>query len=517
MDYIGRYQIVRELGRGAMGVVYLAQHPSMDRMVAIKTFRSPDGEDADWQQRNRLLAEADRAGSLDHPNIVKIYDVDEQSDPAYIVMEYVDGPTLDTLLHTSPPDSDLSVAILRQAAEALDYAHNQGIIHRDIKPANLMLDSRNTLKITDFGIAKRAGTATQTTGVMGTPEYMSPEQLEGRPDIDGRADQFALATIAYLLVTGRKPFEADTVTALSHLIANKNPVPPSQVNRNLGRQVDAVIARALSKNRDRRYGTCTEFTDALEVALMAPPRRAVPRWAPVAAVVVLLAALAAAWALFFPSRQAVMVSVTPDRAMLKASQAQQFRAVVSGGAPDVRWTVTPEVGAISEDGIYRAPDRNPSAQTVTVTATSVADGSVQAAAQVQLVPDELLPPPPSDPGGVLPPPPPPPPPVPKFSVDALARTRVIPRGAALKQDEADLGIGQLRCRIRASGEIRKGTPLRVVWLVDNDELDAKDVSFSGTEVVVPYGNMPMPGTYEIRLMSGKTLAAKTSFKIQPGS
>src|SRR5581483_3158179 len=178
MEYIGRYQIVRELGHGAMGVVYLAQHPSMDRMVAIKTFRAPEGEDAEWQTRDRIRAEADRAGSLDHPNIVKIYDVDERSDPPYIVMEYVNGPTLDQMLSGDPPDSELSVSILRQAAEALDYAHHQGIIHRDIKPANIMLDGKSTVRITDFGIAKRAGAATHTTSrFMGTPEYMSPEQL----------------------------------------------------------------------------------------------------------------------------------------------------------------------------------------------------------------------------------------------------------------------------------------------------------------------------------------------------
>jgi serine/threonine protein kinase len=399
MESIGRYPVVRELGRGAMGIVYLAQHPSMDRMVAIKTFRVPEGDDAEWLNRDRLLAEADRAGGLDHPNIVKIYDVDDRSEPPYIVMEYVDGPTLEQLLSTDPPDSDLSISILRQAAEALDYAHNQGIIHRDIKPANLMLDSKNTVKITDFGIAKRAGANTHTTSrFMGTPEYMSPEQLEGRPDIDGRADQFALATIAYQLVTGRKPFEADTVTALSHLIANKNPTPPSQVNRSLSRRVDAVIGKALSKSRDRRYSSCTEFTDALELALMAPKRPAVPVWAPIAAAAVLLLALLGVgryFCWFGCAVEITQIAVSPASATLSPSETQQFKA--SGGT--VRWSISPELGSVSEEGLYKAPAANARERLVTLTATSVADGAVRATVEIKLSPsvEAALPqPPPPD-------------------------------------------------------------------------------------------------------------------------
>ncbi|MEO8367741.1 MAG: protein kinase [Candidatus Solibacter sp.] len=397
MENIGRYHIERELGRGAMGIVYLAQHPSMDRMVAIKTFRIPDGEDGEFQNRDRLRAEADRAGGLDHPNIVKIYDVDEQGDPPYIVMEYVDGPTLDQLLTTDAPDSDQSISILRQAAEALDYAHHQRIIHRDIKPANLMLDSKNMLKITDFGIAKRAGANTQTTSrFMGTPEYMAPEQLEGRPDIDGRADQFALATIAYQLVTGRKPFEADTVTAISHLIANKNPVPPSQVNHSLGKQVDAVIGKAHSKSRDRRYATCTEFTDALEIALLAPARRAVPVWVPFAAAGALLVALFLVGALFdwWPdpfgwrtSPNKLAMTVDPPSVVLKPLQSQQFKVLAGNDSPSVAWTLAPPgVGTISESGVYRAPSDAVTEQAVTVTATNLADKSMRVSASIQLTP-----------------------------------------------------------------------------------------------------------------------------------
>lgn len=584
MENIGRYQIVRELGRGAMGIVYLAQHPSMDRMVAIKTFRAPEGDEADLQNRDRLLAEADRAGSLDHPNIVKIYDVDEHAEPPYIAMEYVDGPTLDQLLTSDPPDSDLSISILRQAAEALDYAHNTGIIHRDIKPANLMLDSKNMVKITDFGIAKRAGASTHTTSrFMGTPDYMSPEQLEGRPDIDGRADQFALAVIAYKLVTGRKPFEADTVTALSHLIANKNPVPPSQVNRNLGKQVDAVISKALAKSRDRRYANCTEFTDALELALMAPARRAVPVWVPIAAAVVLLVALVLAGTIFGwfspgPDTEKIVMTVSPSSAVLSPSQTQQFkaseatvrwsispeigtvsesgvykappgntkeqsvtltavtadgnaravaeikvlpgersavpelsvapaRAAIAPGeseqftaSADVKWSIAPAVGTISASGLYRSPVHNSIEQKVTVTATSRSDSSLRAAAELLLTAERR------------------PPPLPvAYSLQALSHDIPIPKGTVFGESDERLGylgIGHLRCRVKASGAPGKSSGLRLVWYVNGDEMSNKPVTLAQGEEVVDYRNQPEPGVYRIKLMAGPAVRAETTFTIQ---
>src|SRR5437899_3133649 len=206
MDRIGRYKIVRELGRGAMGVVYHAIDPNIGRPVAIKTIQLGDGRKPEEQERlrERLFREARSAGILSHPGIVTIYDVEQQGDLAYIAMEYVDGPTLDQLLsggQPTPPEKLFS--ILGQTAAALDYAHGKGIVHRDIKPANIMIARDGTAKITDFGIAKITASEqfTMTGSIVGTPHYMSPEQVQGLA-VDGRSDQFSLAVIAYEMLTG---------------------------------------------------------------------------------------------------------------------------------------------------------------------------------------------------------------------------------------------------------------------------------------------------------------------------
>jgi serine/threonine-protein kinase len=205
MEQIGRYRIVGELGRGAMGIVYRAQDPTIGRTVAIKTIRLGEVTDPKERERlrERLFREAQSAGALSHPNIVTIYDVAEEGDLAYIAMEYVDGQTLDRVLASGQlPSGQQLLEILRQTATALDYAHHHGIVHRDIKPANVMIDERGAAKIADFGVAKiLSQQLTQAAGFIGTPNYMSPEQVEGAP-LDVRADQFALAVIAYDLLTG---------------------------------------------------------------------------------------------------------------------------------------------------------------------------------------------------------------------------------------------------------------------------------------------------------------------------
>jgi serine/threonine protein kinase len=273
MDRIGRYKIVRELGRGAMGVVYHAIDPNIGRPVAIKTIQLGQGrkpEDME-KMRERLFREARSAGMLSHPGIVTIYDVEQQGDVAYIAMEYVDGPTLDQLMNEPAAMApERMFSILAQAAIALDYAHSKGIVHRDIKPANIMITKDGTTKITDFGIAKitASESLTMTNAIVGTPHYMSPEQVQGQP-IDGRSDQFSLSVIAYELLTGEKPYTGEHLTTVVYKIVAEEPVLPHRLNPSLSGAIESVIRKGLSKRPDSRYRNCQEFTAALEEACLA--------------------------------------------------------------------------------------------------------------------------------------------------------------------------------------------------------------------------------------------------------
>jgi serine/threonine-protein kinase len=198
VENVGRYRIVGELGRGAMGVVYQAQDPAIGRMIAVKTIRLNELTDDNERDRmrERLFREAQSAGILSHPGIVTIYDIAEENGMAYIFMELVNGPPLEKMLKAEqPPDKETLLSIFRQTALALDYAHKKGIVHRDIKPSNIMVHEDGTAKITDFGVAKIVSQQlTQAGTIMGTPSYMSPEQVQGGT-ISGRTDQFSLAVI----------------------------------------------------------------------------------------------------------------------------------------------------------------------------------------------------------------------------------------------------------------------------------------------------------------------------------
>ena len=265
MDHIGRYEILAELGRGAMGVVYKARDPKIGRTIAIKTIKLADkaAESETDKLRERLFREAQSAGRLSHPGIVTIYDVDEEAGMAYITMEFVEGETLETLMESnSASDFEFIADLVSQTAAALDYAHSKEIVHRDIKPANIMVTSDGGIKITDFGIARISSSKlTQTGTVMGTPSYMSPEQVRSDPT-DGRSDQFSLAVICYELVTGQKPFSGESLTSVMFKIVSAEAIAPSELHSGVSKELSAVILRALSKDAAERYTSCQAFAEA---------------------------------------------------------------------------------------------------------------------------------------------------------------------------------------------------------------------------------------------------------------
>jgi serine/threonine protein kinase len=256
-----------------MGVVYHAIDPNIGRPVAIKTIalgtaRKPEEQE---RMRERLFREARSAGILSHPGIVTIYDVEQQGDVAYIAMEYVDGPTLDQMLSEGHPLTPEQIfSILGQTAVALDYAHQKGIVHRDIKPANIMIAADGTAKITDFGIAKITASEqlTMTGSIVGTPHYMSPEQVQGQT-VDGRSDQFSLAVIAFEMLTGEKPYTGEHLTTVVYKIVAEEPAAPHRINPSLSRDIESAIQKGLSKKPDDRFRNCQEFVSTLEKACAA--------------------------------------------------------------------------------------------------------------------------------------------------------------------------------------------------------------------------------------------------------
>jgi serine/threonine-protein kinase len=271
--HIGRYRIERELGRGGMGIVYQATDPAINRKVALKLIRTSHALfDDDGFNRDSLVREARAAGPLRHPGIVTIYDVGEAEGVPFVAMELVEGASLFTLLSSgNRPDPARAIDILRQVAAALDYAHSRGIIHRDIKPANILLDHGSAVKITDFGIAKIvSGQASTLTGMqVGTAYYMSPEQILTQP-LDGRSDQFALATMAFELLTGTLPFMGESATSISFKIVHDPCPSASAANPALPPAADSVFARGLGKLPAERFPSCADFVAALDAALRSP-------------------------------------------------------------------------------------------------------------------------------------------------------------------------------------------------------------------------------------------------------
>jgi len=263
----GRYEIIGELGRGAMGVVYKATDPVIGRTVAVKTIKL--SEEGTGMSRPELLqrfqTEARAAGLLTHPNIVVVFDAGEEDGLYYITMELVEGKSLQAHLDAGQAFALPRVLrIMEQTCSALQFAHERNVVHRDIKPANIMLTADDTVKVTDFGTAKilQFGTMQQTAHVMGTPSYMSPEQVKGRA-VDGRSDIFSLGVLLYEMVTGEKPFPGQNITTVIYKIVNEEPVPPRQIDPSIHPGISGVVMKALAKEPEARYQSCREMLEDL--------------------------------------------------------------------------------------------------------------------------------------------------------------------------------------------------------------------------------------------------------------
>ncbi|MBF0518100.1 MAG: CHASE2 domain-containing protein [Nitrospirae bacterium] len=262
---IGRYQLLRELGRGAMGVVYHGKDPVINREVAIKTLKYDEIEEDQIEDvKQRFLKEAEAAGKLSHPNIVKIYDVGDDKDESFMAMELLSGGDLTRFCQQSTrlPFGEV-LAIVSGVADALDYAHSNGVVHRDIKPANIMLLENKEIRVTDFGIARVMENSKTVTGmVMGTPSYMSPEQIAGKK-VDGRSDLFSLGVVFYELLTGEKPFKGDSIATLMYNITSSEPVPIIELDRRIPSCIVQIISKLLIKKPEGRYQTGRDFIEDL--------------------------------------------------------------------------------------------------------------------------------------------------------------------------------------------------------------------------------------------------------------
>ena len=305
-----RYEVINELGRGAMGVVYNAHDPRIDRSVALKALRRDHVNDDYFVQR--FFKEAVAIGRLSHPNIVTVYDVGQDQGTIFIAMELLEGKALSDLVKERRFGIDEIVRIGGQVAGALDYAHGRGIVHRDIKPANIMLGKDDQVKITDFGIAHIEDVSstlqTQAGVIMGTPVYMSPEQVLGKPP-DGRSDLYSLGVILYELAAGKRPFAGPNMTVIFNQVTRETPPPPISVNPSMPRALSDLIMKCLEKNPDRRFQTGHELARALagcavseDRAAAGPPAgaaRKIPRALYLAGAVLLLVLAVAVGRQFF--------------------------------------------------------------------------------------------------------------------------------------------------------------------------------------------------------------------------
>ncbi len=305
----GRYEIIRELGRGSMGMVYLAHDPNINREVALKILRPDRVESADFVQR--FLKEARAIGRLAHNNIVTVYDVGEDQNTVFIAMELLKGSPLNVHARDKTPSYDEITELGIEIASSLDYAHGKGIVHRDIKPPNIMITEDGHVKITDFGIAHiddtEATQQTQAGEILGTPNYMSPEQVLGKK-VDGRSDLFSLGVILYELVSGVKPFKGENLGSIFNSITTAVPVDLADLKPDMPRALSDVIMKSLSKDPALRYQTGRDMAEALaatrgnqllEAGMI--PRKGKPGRRIAAAVIIAMAVLVAAAAILVMS------------------------------------------------------------------------------------------------------------------------------------------------------------------------------------------------------------------------
>lgn len=359
-NQLGNYEIVEELGRGGMAVVYRAHQPSLNRDVAIKVL--PPQFSFDQKFVERFQREARAAARLRHPNIVVIHDVAQHEGIYYIVMEYLEGRTLKEVIEQEGSLAPHRAAqLIEQIAEALDYAHQQGFVHRDIKPSNIFVGKGDHVTLTDFGIAKAASETQQLTRtgmLMGTPEYMAPEQAEGG-EVDERTDLYALGVVLYQMLVGNVPFSGTTPHATLHAVIYEAPPPPRRIKPGIPPSIESVILRAIAKQPDERYQRGADLTSALNAALVSPrqavsvpppptlpplgsvppaptgQRRSPVVWLVVAIAVVLVALLSVLLVLFFGDRNGDEVGTPPDTQV----------AVVTPTITDSVRTATPEATA----------------------------------------------------------------------------------------------------------------------------------------------------------------------------
>ena len=281
-EHIGRYEIVSEIGRGAMGRVFLAMDPVIDRQIALKVMApQTEFDPKEWDEmQERFLLEARAAGRLRHPGVVTIFDADrdQETDTAYIAMEFVDGQSLQEMVHTCAPLRPAQILpIIEQVGLALNAAHDKGLVHRDVKPANILLDDQGAVKLTDFGITKfQTHNLTAAGTVLGSPSYMSPEQVRGEA-IDDRAALFALGVVLFESLTGKLPFHGDSLATVTYNILELDPISSTDLESSVGPEVVDLVRRATEKDRSKRFQSGYEFAQSIRAVLTDTPSPQGPR------------------------------------------------------------------------------------------------------------------------------------------------------------------------------------------------------------------------------------------------